>query len=129
MNDKKFLKQSQQGELDAVPMYINLSKKFEKKNPEVAEMLKSMAVDEGKHASVFKKISGETLKPRMFLAKLVPLAMNLIGKKNMFKIIAKQEYKTYYTYAPWIEKFPEITNVQADERKHGDMALKIVELL
>lgn len=129
MNDKKFLKQSQQGELDAVPMYINLSKKFEKKNPEVAEMLKSMAADEGKHASVFKKISGETLKPRMFLAKLVPLVMNLIGKKNMFKIIAKQEYKAYDAYAPWIEKFPEITNVQADERKHGDIALKIVELL
>ena len=32
--NKKFLISSQQGELDAVPLYVNLAKKFEK-NPEV----------------------------------------------------------------------------------------------
>ena len=61
MTDEKFLRKSQQGELDAVPMYNKLAKKFEKKNPEVSEMLKSMAADEGKHALFFKNISGEVL--------------------------------------------------------------------
>lgn len=129
MDDKKFLKASQQGELNAVPMYLNLSRKFEKKNPQVAETLKIMAADEGKHATVFKNLSGEVLKPKLFQAKAVPVLMRLIGKKTMFKIIAKQEYKAYDTYAPWVKKYPEVAAVQADERKHGDMAMKITELL
>lgn len=129
MTDEKFLRKSQQGELDAVPMYINLSKKFEKKNPEIAKILKSMAADEGKHASIIKAISGEVLKPKMFLAKMVPVAMSLIGKKALFKTIAKQEYNAFDTYAPWIDKFPTLAEVQADEKKHGDLALKIVSML
>ena len=130
MTDEKFLKKSQQGELDAVPMYNALAKKFEDKNPEVAEILKCMAADEGRHASVFKSISGDaSLRPKMLQTKAVPVLMNLIGKKKMFKIIAGQEYKAFDTYAPWVEKFPEIASVQADEKRHGDLCMKIVELL
>jgi len=129
MEDKEFLLGSQQGELDAVPMYLNLSKKFEKKNPQVAEILKEMAADEGKHAAVFRKLSGEVLKPKMLQAKAVPILMNLLGKKLVFKIIAKLEYNTYDSYGKWVEKYPDILKVQADEKKHGDLAMKIVELL
>ena len=129
MEDKEFLLGSQQGELDAVPMYLNLSKKFEKKNPQVAEILKEMAADEGKHAAVFRKLSGEVLKPKMLQAKAVPILMNLLGKKLVFKVIAKLEYNTYDSYGKWVEKYPDILNVQADEKKHGDLAMKIVELL
>ena len=129
MEDKEFLLGSQQGELNAVPMYLNLSKKFEKKNPQVAEILKEMAADEGKHAAVFRKLSGEVLKPKMLQAKAVPILMNLLGKKLVFKIIAKLEYNTYDSYGKWVEKYPGILKVQADEKKHGDLAMKIVELL
>ena len=129
MEDREFLLASQQGELDAVPLYTTLAKKFEKKNPEVAEILRSMAADEGKHAAVFKNLTNEVLKPKNTLAKLVPILMFFIGKKNMFKIIAKQEYQAFDNYAPWIEKYPTIANVQADEKKHGDLATKIITLL
>ena len=129
VSDEKFLKFAQQGELDAVPMYLNLSKKFEKKNPEVAEILKGMAADEGRHASVFKKISGDSsLRPKMLKAKAVPVLVKLFGKKMMFKIIAKEEYKAYDMYAPWVEKFPAVASVQADERRHGDLCMKIREM-
>lgn len=129
MTDKKFLLKSQQGELDAVPMYINLAKRFEKKNKEVAELLRSMASDEGRHASVFKKLSGQVLKPKKLLAIAVPKLMSIFGEKNVFKIIAENEYGAYDNYAPWVQKYPEIASVQADERKHGDMAKKIITLL
>ena len=129
MDDKKFLINSQQGELDAVPMYVNLAKKIEKKKPEIANILRSMAADEGRHASVFKKISGETLKPKKLLSTAVPLLMNLLGKKRTFSLIAKNEYAAYDNYAPWVEKYPEIASVQADEKKHGDLARKIITLL
>ena len=127
--NEKFLISSQQGELDAVPLYVNLAKKFEKKNPEVAQILRSMAADEGRHASVFKKLSGVVLKPKKLLATAVPILMNVIGKKNTFKLIAKSEYSAFDNYAPWIDVYPEVASVQADERKHGDLASKIITLL
>ena len=129
MTDEKFLRTSQQGELDAVPMYNNLAKKFENKNPEVSEMLKSMAADEGKHALFFKNISGEVLKPKQGLAKLVPGLMSVFGAKFVFKFVAKFEYSAYDRYAPWVEKYPGLENVQADERKHGDMVTEIIQKL
>ena len=69
------------------------------------------------------------LVPRMLKAKAVPVLMNLIGKRTMFKIIAKEEYKAYDMYAPWIEKFPEVASVQADEKRHGDLCMKVRDLL
>ena len=129
MTDEKFLRKSQQGELDAVPMYYNLSKKFEKKNPEVSEMLKSMAADEGKHALFFKNISGEVLKPKQFLAKMVPALMSIFGAKFVFKFVAKFEYDAYDTYDPWVKKFPGLEKIQADEIKHGNMVKEIIEKL
>ena len=101
----------------------------EKKNPEVSRILRGMAADEGRHASVFKKLSGVVLKLKKLLATAVPVLMNVIGKKNTFKIIAKSEYSAYDNYAPWTDVYPEIASVQADEKKHGDLALKIITLL
>ena len=129
MTDEKFLRTSQQGELDAVPMYNNLAKKFETKNIEVSEMLKSMAADEGKHALFFKNISGEVLKPKQFLAKMVPGLMSVFGAKFVFKFVAKFEYSAYNRYAPWVERYPGLENIQADERKHGDMVTEIIQKL
>ena len=36
---------------------------------------------------------------------------------------------TYDRYAPWVEKYPGLENVQADERKHGDMVTEIIQKL
>lgn len=129
MKEQKFLKTSQQGELDAVPMYRKLAEKFDKNNPTVAEMLREMAADEGRHAGIFRDLSGQVLRPGKLLSVAVPLLMGLIGKKRMFAIIAKREYAAFDTYAPWTEKYPEILSVQADENKHGDMAKRIITLL
>ena len=88
-----------------------------------------MAADEGRHAAVFKNLSGVVLRPKKLLATIVPVLMNVIGKKNTFRLIAKSEYAAYDSYAPWVEVYPEIASVIADEKKHGDLAMSIIELL
>ena len=37
--------------------------------------------------------------------------------------------ETYDRYAPWVEKYRGLENVQADERKHGDMVTEIIQKL
>lgn len=112
-----------------MPMYLALAVKFDASHPEVAAILRSMAADEGRHASVIKELSGLTLKPRKTLARVVPALLGLIGPRKTFEIIAKSEYAAFDNYAPWVDKYPTIASVQADERKHGDLCHRIIDLL
>lgn len=114
----KTLLKAQQGELDAVLMYNALADVV--KDEKDAETFRRLAAEEGHHASVFKGLTNQTLKPKKTLATVVPLFYKLIGKKRLYPIIAKFEYGAVNTYAPVAEKFPEVESVKNDEHRHGD---------
>lgn len=116
--DMDVLLKSQQGELDAVLMYNALADAV--KDPKDADTFRRLASEEGHHASVFKGLTGQTLKPKKTLAVLVPLIYRIIGKKRLYPLIAKFEYGAVDTYRPVAEKFPEIESVKNDEKRHGD---------
>ena len=71
MTEEKMILKSQQGELDAVLMYNALAKAV--KDPKDAETFRRLAADEGRHASVFKNISGQKLTARKGKAILLPI--------------------------------------------------------
>ena len=98
MDDKtlKALLGAQQGELDAVLMYQSIAKKI--KNEEIKALLLDSAKDEGRHASVFHKITKIDLRPKRTLAILVPILMTILGKKLVFRVIAKSEYGVKGSY-------------------------------
>ena len=116
--DMKVLLKAQQGELDAVLMYNALADVV--KDEKDAETFRQLASEEGHHASVFRALTNETLKPKKTLATFVPLMYKLIGKKKLYPIIARFEYDAVNTYAPVAEKFPEVESVKNDEHRHGD---------
>lgn len=116
--DMKTLLKAQQGELDAVLMYNALADVVKDEND--AETFRRLAAEEGHHASVFRAMTEQTLKPKKTLATLVPLLYKIIGKKRLYPIIAKAEYDAVNTYAPVAEKFPEVESVKNDEHRHGD---------
>ena len=60
---KKILLKSQQGELDAVPMYLRLSAIA--KDEALKNIFKQLAAEEGNHAAIFYKLTGEKLKPKI----------------------------------------------------------------
>ena len=91
-----------------------------------SEVFRQLAAEEGHHASVFKGLTGQTLQPKKTLATFVPLLYKLIGKKRLYPIIAKSEYAAVNTYAPVVEKFPEVASVQSDEHRHGDTVLSLL---
>lgn len=116
--DMKVLLKAQQGELDAVLMYNALAKTVKDEND--AKTFRQLASEEGHHATVFKELTNQTLKPKKTLATVVPLLYRIIGKKKLYPIIAKFEYDAVDTYAPVAEKFSEIESVKNDEHRHGD---------
>jgi rubrerythrin len=122
--DMKVLLKAQQGELDAVLMYNALADKV--KDEKDAATFRQLAAEEGHHASVFKAMTNQTLKPKKTLATFLPILYKIIGRKKLYPIIAKGEYEAVKTYAPVVEKFPEVKSVQSDEKRHGDTVLALL---
>ena len=122
--EKKILLKAQQGELDAVLMYQALASKV--KDPADAATFRQLASEEGRHASVFKKLTGETLKPKKTKAVFVPLLYTLFGKRKVYPVIAKGEYDAVKKYEPVVKRFPEVQSVKEDEQRHGDTVLALL---
>ena len=125
MDDKtlKTLLNAQQSELDAVLMYQKIAKKI--KDDEIKAVILDAAKDEGRHASVFHKLTGVVLKPKSLQANAVVFLMTILGKKFVFKTISKFEYNAGKSYEPLIKDFPEVESVLKDEIKHGDHMLEL----
>ena len=118
-DQKRVLIKSQQGELDAVPMYLRLSEIA--KDQKLKAIFKQLAAEEGKHAAVFQKLTGEKLTPKMLKARMLPILQKVLGWKLLIKIISKAEYSACKTYEPVVKMFPEVESVRNDEKKHGDI--------
>ena len=121
----KALLYAQQGELDAVAMYNALAKKA--KDPKDAATFKQLASEEGRHASVLHAYTGKVLKPKMTKAIALPILYSLLGRKRLYPIIAKGEYDAVKKYEALVNDFEEVKSVQADEKRHGDTMLALLE--
>ncbi len=122
--DHKTLCKAQQGELDAVLMYHALADTVKDKND--AETFRRLAAEEGHHASVFKKLTNQTLTPKKTLATVLPILYKLLGRKRLYPIIARFEYDAANTYAPVAERYPEVLRVKNDEKRHGDTVMELL---
>ena len=116
---RKELLLSQQGELNAVLMYQRLAKVV--KAEREREAFLQLAWEEGRHASVFHAYTKQALKPKKTMAIIIPLLYRILGKKRLYKLIAKGEYKAAAQYEHLITDFPELESVKNDEKRHGDI--------
>ena len=90
------LLRSQQGELDAVLMYQRLAKVV--KTDKEREAFLQLAKEEGRHASVFHAYTQKALKPKKTMARIMPILYCLLGRKRLYKLIAKGEYDAAVGY-------------------------------
>ncbi len=117
-SEMKTLLKAQQGELDAVLMYVALADAVG--DPNDADTFRRLAAEEGRHAAVFRNLTGRTLKPKKTLATLLPVLYKLIGRKRLYPVIAKFEYGAADSYAPVAGRYPEGRSGKDDEKRHGD---------
>ena len=115
----KELLRSQQGELNAVLMYQRLAKVV--KTEEEREAFLQLAREEGRHASVFYAYTRTVLKPKKTMSYILVLLYYFLGKKRLYKTIAKGEYDAAVGYEHLIKDFPEVESVKNDEKRHGDI--------
>ena len=122
--DKKAFLGFQQGELNAVLMY----KKFAEitRNPEYKAAYLEAAKDEGRHAAILAKYTGEKLQPKAAQANVLGVLYRLLPKKLVHLGVSKGEYFGGNGYRPYVgDKYPEIEGMMNDEYKHGDLFKKL----
>ena len=105
--------------LHAVLMYQRLAKVV--KTDKEREAFLQLAKEEGRHASVFHAYTKQALKPKKTMALIMPVLYYLLGKKRLYKMIAKGEYDAAVGYEHLISDFPEVESVKDDEKRHGDI--------
>ena len=126
MNEKKVqLVKAQQGELDAVILYRRLAKAV--KNAKDKELFLRIAADEGKHASILKKYTGETLKASNFKALVVITLYKVLGLKFTLNLLEKGELKATEGYSLLVKEFPNIEEIIRDEALHATLINKILQ--
>jgi len=123
--EKKQLIKAQQGELDAVILYRTLAELIHE--VENKALFLKIASDEGKHASILRKYTGENLEPKNLKSVIVTNIYKVFGIKIMLKILARGEFKAANKYSSLALKFPDIQEIIKDENLHGksmqDMAI------
>jgi rubrerythrin len=117
--DKKKLIKAQQGELDAVILYRKLAE--EMKDTKNREAFLKIAADEGKHAGILRKYTGENLTPKNLKAAVVITMYKVFGLKFTLKILEKGEFKAAKEYYSLVTDFPNIKEIIKDEELHGKL--------
>ena len=111
------LLRSQQGELNAVLMYQRLAKVVKTDKEREAFL----------QPSVFHAYTKQALKPKKTMALIMPVLYYLLGKKRLYKMIAKGEYDAAVGYEHLIADFPEVESVKNDEKHHGDIVSGLLD--
>jgi hypothetical protein len=70
----------------------------------------------------------EALKPKKTMAVIMPLLYRILGKKRLYKLIAKGEYDAAVGYEHLIADFPDVESVKNDEKRHGDIVSGLLDL-
>ena len=122
---KKTLIKAQQGELDGVETYLMLAKVVH--NEDDVKAFKELAADEGRHAAVFKNITGEVLKPNKTQAFAVAVLYSLLGKKILYPLRARFEYAAIPGYEELMKDYPKVESVKDDEKRHGDTLIGLLK--
>ena len=122
---RKELNRNQRGELNAVIMYRMLAKRM--KSETDAAAMERLANDELRHAKAFHRITKDKVKATRLQGDAICLLYRMLGKKKLFKLMAKGEYAALEGYQHLIPQFPELESVRLDEGKHGDALTKLAE--
>lgn len=92
------------------------------KNPIYKEAYLEAAKDEGRHAAIMGKYTGETLQPKALQANVLGVLYRILPKKLVHFGISKGEYAGGNGYRPYVrDEYPEIKGIMEDEYKHGNI--------
>ncbi len=114
---RQILIKAQQGEVNAALMYQRLADLV--RDRKIAEQLRLIGREEGKHGSIFYRLTNEKLQVGDREAKAITMIYRIIGAKLTFKFLAAQEMSAAKRYAEVMDDFHEMVQIRLDEENHS----------
>lgn len=115
----------QQEELNSTILYEQISQRT--KNAKERETLHTIAQDERRHAAIFEKYSGRSLKPNYFLIRLYLFARYLLGYTFLIKSMERGEKIGIRAYRSEVGRIPELEQILADEERHEESLIRLLD--
>ncbi|GHV14639.1 membrane protein [Fibrobacterales bacterium] len=114
----------QQCEADSATIYSRIAKKIGEKN---GEILENLAIDESHHEKIWAKYTGKKLKANWFHVNMSLFFAKLFGFTFMIKFLEKGETSAVVNYSKFIDQFPEVAQVRADEERHEKVLINMLD--
>lgn len=122
---KKDLLKAQQSKMDTVVIYKYLSEVA--KDPEMKATFAKMASDEGKHAGIFRKYTGQTVERKEKPALRFRIMTKIFGLKMVIRLMLTTEQKNVETSAPAAKANPVMRDLLKDGRRHCELLSEMLE--
>lgn len=119
------LMKAQQGEMDAVVLYRRLADLVN--DAEKKKTLFKIAADEGKHAAILRRYTGEVLKAREGKSIAVAVLYKIFGLNFTLRLLSIGESRAAKEYALFTEDFPNIKEIVEDEALHGEVIRTMIK--
>ena len=120
-----FFQKLQQNELDGSVLYKKIAAMT--KNEADRKTLLAISADELRHARIFQKYSGVTLKPRRLRIFLRLLAARVFGYTFVIKLLEAGEGAGIKIYAQEIDRIPELKKILEEEELHEEKLLGMLD--
>lgn len=115
----------QQQELDGAGLYEAVAATTHKQSE--GETLLKIAKDEHRHAALFAKYSGVRLKQHKLKVKYHAFLARIFGYTFIIKLLENAEQRSIKAYQELISSYPELKETLADEERHEDELLAILD--
>ncbi len=122
---KKELVKAQKGELETVVIYKYLANLA--KDEEVKAAFNKMATEEGRHAGILRKYSGQSLKRNDKPALRFRIMTRILGIRFAMKMMLVTEQRSAEAYAPMATSVPLMRDVVNDEKRHKKILQRFID--
>ena len=124
-NETRTLMRIQRAELHGALLYERIAARA--RNEEERETLLSIARDEHRHAAFFASLSGRKARPPMFLIRLHALFARVFGYTFIIRLLERDEDRAVAGYKALLRDLPQLDAFLADEERHEDALIDILD--
>ena len=125
LEQKEQLKVLQQEEINGHYTYARLAKVV--KDPNNSKVIQRISEEELKHYGIWKKYTNEEVKPNNFKIRFFFWVSKIFGLTFGIRLMELGEEKVQGIYSKLIDSIPEAKQVLADEEKHEDELMDMLD--
>lgn len=119
------IREMQQDEINGLKTYRRLAKMI--KDEHNSDVLLRIADEEQKHYDIWKKYTGESVKPNQFRINLFYWLSKLFGITFGIRLMEQGEEEAQEAYKEILDEIPEAAEVLREEEKHEDQLLEMLD--